>query len=43
MPADVDEHSRFPQEALEELNDTGLSALQCPKSHASNARAMTTR
>jgi hypothetical protein len=41
--ADVDEHSRFPDEALEVLNDTGSRGCTCPRSHATNARAMTTR
>jgi alkylation response protein AidB-like acyl-CoA dehydrogenase len=29
--ADVDEHSRFPEEALEVLNDSGRSALHVPE------------
>lgn len=28
---DVDEHSRFPEEALKVLNDTGFSAVHVPE------------
>jgi alkylation response protein AidB-like acyl-CoA dehydrogenase len=31
--ADVDEHARFPEEALKVLNDTGFSAVHVPESY----------
>jgi alkylation response protein AidB-like acyl-CoA dehydrogenase len=36
--ADVDEHARFPQEALEALNASGFNAVHIPEDTAVRAR-----